>query len=114
MNAAAAFLELVLRLGLWILVAPLLPGLINRVKAWVAGRRGPPVLQLYYDLARLWRKSVVMSSLASPGFIIGPAVAWVALAGAALLLPLGALQGRRAAPHLPSRACAVLHRMGGA
>jgi formate hydrogenlyase subunit 4 len=93
MNAAAAFLELVLRLGLWILVAPLLPGLINRVKAWVAGRRGPPVLQLYYDLARLWRKSVVMSSLASPGFIIGPAVAWVALAGAALLLPLGAAGG---------------------
>ena len=22
----------------------------------MAGRRGPPVLQLYYDLARLWRK----------------------------------------------------------
>jgi len=51
------------------------------------------VLQLYYDLARLWRKSVVMSSLASPGFIAGPAVAWVALAGAALLLPLGAAGG---------------------
>jgi len=32
---------------------------------------------------------VVMSSLVSPGFIAGPAVAWVALIGAALLLPLG-------------------------
>ncbi|MCE0484184.1 MAG: NADH-quinone oxidoreductase subunit H [Methylacidiphilales bacterium] len=71
------------------MLAPLLPGIINKVKAWVAGRRGPPVLQLYYDLARLWQKSVVMSALASPGFIIGPAVAWVALTGAALLLPLG-------------------------
>ena len=40
----------------WLLLAPLLPGIINKVKAWVAGRRGPPVLQLYYDLARLWRK----------------------------------------------------------
>jgi formate hydrogenlyase subunit 4 len=71
------------------MLAPLLPGLINKVKAWVAGRRGPPVLQLYYDLARLWRKGVVLSTLASPGFVAGPAVAWVALLGAVLLVPLG-------------------------
>jgi formate hydrogenlyase subunit 4 len=82
-------LDFILRLALWLVLAPLLPGLINKVKAWVAGRRGPPVLQLYYDLARLWRKSVVLSTLASPGFILAPAVAWVALVGAALLLPLG-------------------------
>jgi len=86
-------LELIARITLWLLLAPLLPGIINKVKAWVAGRRGPPVLQLYYDLARLWRKGVVMSTLASPGFILGPAVAWVAVAGAALLLPLGAAGG---------------------
>jgi formate hydrogenlyase subunit 4 len=88
-----ALLEIVLRLGLWVLVAPLLPGIVNKVKAWVAGRRGPPVLQLYYDLARLWKKSVVMSTLASPAFVAGPAVAWVALLGAALLLPLGSAGG---------------------
>jgi formate hydrogenlyase subunit 4 len=74
---------------LWLLLAPLLPGIINKVKAWVAGRRGPPVLQLYYDLARLWQKSVVISTLASPGFVVGPAVAWVAIAGAVMLLPVG-------------------------
>ena len=82
-------LEIAARLAAWLVLAPLLPGLINKVKAWVAGRRGPPVLQLYYDLARLWRKSVVLSTLASPGFIFGPAVAWVAVVAAALLLPLG-------------------------
>lgn len=82
-------LDLVVRLAWWLLLAPLLPGLINKVKAWVAGRRGPPVLQLYYDLARLWRKGVVLSTLVSPGFVIGPAIAWVALAAAALLMPLG-------------------------
>jgi len=82
-------LNIILRLALWLLLAPLLPGIINKVKAWVAGRRGPPVLQLYYDLAKLWQKSVVLSQLASPGFIIGPAVGWVALVGAALLMPLG-------------------------
>jgi hypothetical protein len=58
-----------------------LPGIINKVKAWVAGPRGPPVLQLYYDLAKLWRKGVVLSTLASPAFVAGPAVAWVALVG---------------------------------
>ncbi|HTJ00604.1 MAG TPA: NADH-quinone oxidoreductase subunit H [Dongiaceae bacterium] len=82
-------LESIIRLALWLALAPLLPGLINKVKAWVAGRQGPPVLQLYYDLAKLWQKQVVLSTLASPGFLIGPAVAWVALAGVALLMPLG-------------------------
>lgn len=82
------YLDIPLRLLAWLLLAPLLPGIINKVKAWVACRQGPPVLQLYYDLARLWRKGVVLSTLASPGFVIAPAVAWVAVAGAALLLPL--------------------------
>jgi formate hydrogenlyase subunit 4 len=86
-------LNLILRIAVWLLLAPLLPGIINKVKAWVAGRRGPPVLQLYYDLAKLWRKGVVMSLLVSPGFVIGPAVAWVALTAAAMLMPLGPLGG---------------------
>jgi formate hydrogenlyase subunit 4 len=85
--------DLVIRLALWALFAPLLPGIINKVKAWVAGRRGPPVLQLYYDLARLWQKGVVLSTLASPGFVFGPAIAWVAVAGATLLLPVGPAGG---------------------
>jgi len=83
--------DLILRLAWSLLLAPLLPGIINKVKAWVACRRGPPVLQLYYDLAKLWNKGVVLSTLASPGFVIAPAVAWAALAGAALLMPLGPL-----------------------
>lgn len=83
-----SYIDIPLRLLAWLLLAPLLPGIINKVKAWVACRQGPPVLQLYYDLARLWRKGVVLSTLASPGFVIAPAVAWVAIVGASLLLPL--------------------------
>jgi len=86
-----SLLDLILRLDCWLLLAPLLPGIINKVKAWVAGRRGPPVLQLYYDLARLWKKGVVMSTLASPAFVILPAVTWIALLCAAMLMPLGPL-----------------------
>ncbi|GAB6113565.1 respiratory chain complex I subunit 1 family protein [Desulfomicrobium salsuginis] len=84
----SAIMDILLRLLAWLVLAPLVPGVINKVKAWVACRQGPPVLQLYYDLARLWRKGVVVSTLASPGFVIAPAVAWVAVVGAALLLPL--------------------------
>lgn len=83
-------LDILLRLVVWLLLAPLLPGIVNRVKAWVAGRRGPPVLQLYYDLAKLWRKGVVLSTAVSPAHIAGPAVTWIALLGAAMLLPVGA------------------------
>lgn len=84
-------LDLLLRLAAWLLLAPLLPGLITRVKAWVAGRRGPPITQLYYDLARLWRKGVVLSDLASPAFLLAPAVGWVAILAACLLMPIGPL-----------------------
>ena len=89
MNLVLEFFDVVARLAAWLVLAPLLPGIINKVKAWVAGRRGPPVLQLYYDLNRLWQKKVVLSELASPAFIAGPAVAWVAVLSAAILLPLG-------------------------
>ena len=82
-------LDIFLRLAVWLLLAPLLPGIINKVKAWVAGRRGPPVLQLYFDLAKLWRKGVVLSTAVSPMHVIGPAMAWIAILGAALLLPVG-------------------------
>jgi formate hydrogenlyase subunit 4 len=82
-------LHVLLSIVVWLAVAPVVPGIINKVKAWFAGRTGPPVLQLYYDLARLWRKGTVLSTAASPGHVVGPAVALVALVAASLLLPLG-------------------------
>ncbi len=85
--------ELVGRALLWALLAPLVPGIVGRTKALIAGRRGPPVLQLYYDLARLWHKEVVWSQVASPVHVLAPAVAWVAVLGAALLLPVGRPHG---------------------
>jgi formate hydrogenlyase subunit 4 len=93
LDSLRGVLETIVRLAAWMLLAPLLPGIINTVKAWVAGRRGPPVLQLYLDLARWWRKSVVLSTLVSPGFVAGPAIGWVAVMAAALLVPLGPAGG---------------------
>lgn len=57
-----------------LLFAPLLFGIIARVKALFAGRRGPPLLQPYFDLAKLLRKGAVYSRTATPVFRLGPAV----------------------------------------
>jgi len=72
-----------------IALAPLLSGVINRVKARFAGRRGKPCLQLYYDLAKLLRKDAVYSATSSPVFRLGPAVNLAAVLTALLFVPLG-------------------------
>ncbi|MDR3074023.1 MAG: NADH-quinone oxidoreductase subunit H [Deltaproteobacteria bacterium] len=74
---------------LGILLAPLLPGVINRVKAKFAGRQGKPYLQLYYDLAKLFRKGAVYSLTTSPVFRLGPLVSLAAVLAALLFVPLG-------------------------
>ena len=66
-----------LQFVLALLLAPLLPGIINRVKAKFAGRHGKPVLQLYYDIAKLVRKGEVISDTATWVFTAGPVIALV-------------------------------------
>jgi formate hydrogenlyase subunit 4 len=68
---------------------PLLLGVINRVKAVFAGRSGQPLLQPYYDLARLTRKSFVVSQTTTWVFRAGPVVGLAAIASALLFVPLG-------------------------
>ena len=72
-----------------LVLAPLLPGVINKTKALVAGRTGPPLLQVYFDLAKLLRKGFVVSTTTTWVFLAGPVVSVVAPVVASLLLPLG-------------------------
>lgn len=76
---------------LGLLLAPLFPGIVNKTKAFFAGRTGVPLLQCYYDLAKLLRKGAVYSRTTSWVFQGGPAVALAAVTAAALLLPVGPL-----------------------
>jgi formate hydrogenlyase subunit 4 len=69
---------------------PLMLGVITRTKARIAGRRGPPLLQPYYDLARLLRKGVVRSRTTSWVFLAGPVVGMVTALLAAAIVPIGA------------------------
>ncbi|MCA9156867.1 MAG: NADH-quinone oxidoreductase subunit H [Planctomycetales bacterium] len=68
---------------------PLLLGVINRTKAKFGGRRGQPVLQSYYDLAKLMQKDCVFSDTTSWVFRFGPVVGLVTAIVAAMIVPLG-------------------------
>jgi formate hydrogenlyase subunit 4 len=72
-----------------LILAPLLPGIINRTKAFFGGRDGQPLLQLYYDLAKLLGKGAVYSRTTSWVFRAGPVVGLAAAVTALLVLPLG-------------------------
>jgi formate hydrogenlyase subunit 4 len=73
-------MQMLLVLGL----APLLTGVVRKVKARLARRRGASVLQPYRDLRRLLGKEVVLATNASWLFRLAPylifAVTWVAAA----------------------------------
>jgi len=70
-------------------LAPLLPGVINRVKAFFAGRTGPSLLQLYRDLARLLRKGAVFSPTTTGIFQLAPAAGLAITLVAVALVPAG-------------------------
>ncbi len=72
-----------------LVLAPFLPGVVARTKALVAGRSGPPLLQVYFDLAKLLRKGFLVSSTTTWVFLSGPVLSVVAPVVAVLLLPLG-------------------------
>lgn len=82
-------MDLVFHLLVLLLLPPLLPGVINKVKAFFGGRQGPPVLQLYYDIFKLLRRGVVVGRTASWIFLAAPGVVLAAAVGAGLLLPFG-------------------------
>jgi len=67
-----------------LLIAPLLTGLVRKVKARLTRRRGASIFQPYIDLYRLARKEAVVADSASPLFRVFPyvifAVTWVAAA----------------------------------
>src|SRR5437762_11147829 len=68
-------------------VAPLLTGLVRKVKARFLRRQGPPLIQPYRDLVRLMRKDVVLAESASWLFRIIPYLVFAATWVAASLVP---------------------------
>ena len=71
-----------------VLAAPLLRGVIRKMKAAFQNRQGPPLLQGYYDLAKLRRKETVRSDTASWVFVAGPRVYFATALAATTLVPV--------------------------
>lgn len=67
-----------------IALAPLLHGAMRTLRARLEGRPGPPVVQPYRELAKLWGKESVVPEgcspivLAAPGIVLGVAITFVA------------------------------------
>jgi formate hydrogenlyase subunit 4 len=78
----------VLHVTLALALPPLLIGVINKTKALFAGRVGPPLLQPYYDLAKLLQKGSVFSTTTTWVFRAGPVVGLATMVLALLLVPL--------------------------
>jgi formate hydrogenlyase subunit 4 len=68
--------------------APLVNGIIKKIKALSQKRKGPPVLQLYYDIFKLLKKDTVVSDTSSWIFKAAPYVTFVTALLAGLFVPV--------------------------
>jgi len=94
----ATALQITLHVLVAALLPPLLLGVVNKTKAAFAGRVGPPLLQPYYDLAKLLRKDSVVSVTTSWVFRAGPVICLATVGLALLLVPLGGAEAPLAFP----------------
>ena len=76
-----------IEMAIVLLLAPLLTGIVRKVKSRLNRRQGPSVLQPYRDLARLLRKEVVLAENASWLFRATPYLIFGATWVAAALVP---------------------------
>lgn len=77
---------------LLLLTALAIPGLINRTRTRLAGRKGIRFAQHLYDVTLLLRKGAVYSTTTSALFRIAPSVSLGSALVAALFIPVGDLQ----------------------
>jgi formate hydrogenlyase subunit 4 len=71
-----------------LLGAPLVSGVISHIEARIQGRRGPRVLQPYYDIAKYFSKETLVTNESSWVFLAGPIVAISCYLTVPLLIPV--------------------------
>jgi formate hydrogenlyase subunit 4 len=77
-----------IQVGTVLALSPLIAGVINRLKAILESKRGPPILQPYYDLAKLFRKETVIPERASAFFVLAPFLSFTAYIVISLVIPI--------------------------
>ena len=80
----------VIQLAVILFLAPLVSGIINKIKALTQKRKGASIFQMYFDLFKLLRKTSVVSDVSSWIFKATPYVVFSTALAAALLIPVSA------------------------
>ena len=70
-----------------LLVAPLIAGIIKKLKALLQNRIGSSILQEYFDLYKWWRKPTFITPYTSTIFLAAPCVYFASNIAAACMLP---------------------------
>jgi formate hydrogenlyase subunit 4 len=81
-------LTLFIHVAILLILPPFMLGVITKTKAWFGGRVGAPLLQPYYDLAKLMRRGLVLSTTTTWIFRAGPVITLVTVLLAGLLIPI--------------------------
>lgn len=71
-----------------LLLAPLVNGIVTKIKALSQKRKGAPVFQMYFDLYKLFRKGTVVSEASSWIFKATPYIVFSSSLIAALFVPV--------------------------
>lgn len=78
----------IIQLLVIVALAPLINGVIKKVKAFFQIRKGPSIFQPYFDLAKFLRKDSVVSKHTSWIFKAAPVLSFAAILAAGLFVPI--------------------------
>lgn len=82
------YLGLIITVLIILVLIPILDGIERKfIKARIQSRVGPPILQTYYDLIKLFRKELLVPSTASKLFIIAPILSFFTSVATLFVVP---------------------------
>jgi formate hydrogenlyase subunit 4 len=71
-----------------LLFSPLFAGVQNKIEERLVSLQGPSIFQPYYDLAKLFKKEVLVSNTSSPVYRAGPYIVFMFYPFLAIILPI--------------------------
>ena len=89
--------------------APCMLGIINRTKAKFAGRKGEPIMQVYFDIYKLLQKGAVYSKTTSWIFRVAPSIG---VASVIVVLAIVPLHGHKSLVHFPGDLFLFIYILG--
>lgn len=83
-----SILKFIFQMIFLLLIAPLFTGIIRKIKSKIQHKIGASIFQPYYDLIKLLKKDLVVSSTSSWIYTVAPYVYFITSLAAAMCLPV--------------------------